>query len=154
MCNEQLSLDPPHVCNPDDVREYVAELKLRADQAEHKLNLIDDAVLLTLKDLTSLEGEKVEVSTKWLRKLWKAAECNFFDRYNELETFLAHWMAMHRILRCAFDLFKSRKYASSNLLKILQALKIACEDAKKILGYQDSLLDLSPEDIVKKTNDE
>lgn len=152
MCNEQLTFDSPHVCDPGKLRAYIAELELRARKAEHKLNVMEDAVLYTLKELPSLEGEKIEVSTKWLRMLWQAAECRF-DKYEEPEAFIGHWMAMHRILCEAFDLFRSRKYGKpSNLLKNLQELKEACEIAKKVLGYQDSVLDLSPEDIVEGHN--
>lgn len=149
LCNDHLDFDRPHECDPVTLRKRIEELEMKARKAEHKLNVIEDAVQHLIKELPSLEGEKIEVTTKWLRLLWKAAECRF-DKFEEPESFLGHWMAMHRILCEAFDLFRSKKHGHpANLLVNLKELWEACERAKVVLGYQTSVFDLSPEDIVE-----
>lgn len=150
MCNEHLTLDPPHVCEREKIIAYVERLEHEARLAEHRLSEIQNAVMKVLQPLSSLDGEEVTVKTEWLRKLWDAANCRWHEA-KIADSFLVHWMATHRILCEAFDLFRSKKYGKSQtLLEKLKDLRDACDKAKETLGYRDSNLDMTPEDLAER----
>lgn len=153
LCNDHFTIDPPHKCNDSKITSYIKKLKTEAHEAEMNLHLMQDDILFLIKEIPSLEKEKVEVSTKWIKSLWQYAGGNFY-RTEDPVSFLSHWMAMHRILCEAFDLFRSKNYKEpKNLLSNLKQLLEVCEHAKTVLGYEDSKFDLSPEDIVNKLPD-
>jgi hypothetical protein len=150
MCGGHLSLDNPHVCDPEKVRERMEELEHQARIAEHRLSDIQNAVMKVLQPLPNLEGEEVTVKTEWLRKLWDSANCQWHEA-KTADSFLVHWMATHRILCEAFDLFRSKKYGKSQtLLEKLRELRDACDKAKDTLGYRDSNLDMTPEELAER----
>lgn len=146
VCDEELT--HTHVCNPEKIIAYVDRLRREARTAESKLSEIQNAVMKVLQPIPHLENEEVTVKTEWLRKLWNAANCQW-DEVKTADSFLVHWMATHRILCEAFDVFRSKKYGKSQtLLEKLRDLREACDKAKETLGYQESNLDMSPEDLV------
>lgn len=58
-------------------------------------------------------------------------------------------MATHGILCKAYDLFRSKRYGKvETTLEKLQNLRAACDRSKEVLGYHDSNLDMTPEDVL------
>ena len=59
-------------------------------------------------------------------------------------------MSLHRILRSSYDLFRSKLYPTQDktLLGKLKSLKEAVDNSREVLGYQDSKLDMTPEDLL------
>ncbi len=151
-CGKQLSLDE-HICNKEDIEKYVAELENDARIAGYNLRTIQNAVFKLLQTSSALsDSEYTVVETEWLKNLWKAAECQWYESKSS-DNFLVCWMSLHRILRKAFDLFRSKTNGKSEtLLQKLQSLREACDKAKETLGYQKSNLDMSPEDLIKCNN--
>lgn len=155
VCNEQLG-PAPHVCDLAKVREYVDRLEDQARVAERRLEDVRNAVYKILQPLDGLEKREegdVLVSGEWLRKLWAAAQCNW-DLMAEARTadsFLTCWIATHRVLRKAFDVFRTGK--GLTLQEKLQALREACNQASEVLGYQSSKLDMSVEDVIQNRRD-
>ena len=149
ICNEQLGFENPHKCDPETIRKYVGSLQDAARLAERRLDDMQNAVFMLIHELPSLEGEEITVKTKWLTRLWEATKCRWYEAETK-EQFLVCWMATHRILCEAFDLFRDEKHGKKEtLLQKLVALKEACTNAQEFLGYKDSKLHLSPEDICK-----
>ena len=146
MCDEQLG-SLPHVCNPDVIVNRINKLENEIRLTENKLNGIKNSVFMLLQSLPSLEGDSVSVETEWIRKIWQAAECQWYENKNP-DKFLVRWISLHRILCEAFDLFKSRK--KEPVLEKLKDLKEACSNAQKLLNYQDTKLDLTPEDLMSR----
>jgi len=147
VCNQQLGT-PPHVCNREDIKKYVDDLEERATTAEFRLNDVKNAVLMVLEQLQSIEGEEVTVKTEWLKKLWAAAKCQWYEA-KDASAFLKRYIALHRILCEAFDLFRTKK--GETLLLKLKNLREACDSANSLLGYEKNQIDklsLTPEDIV------
>lgn len=142
LCDEKLSAN--HVCDKDRLLEHVQTLTRRAQAAEHQLLLTQNAVRMLLKDVPSMELEEIRVKTEWLRKLWDATESKWYKKETATD-FHVKWMAVHRVLSEAFNVFKSKK--SKTLLEKLTELKKFCEEAKIVLGYQDSKFDMSPEQL-------
>jgi len=151
ICDKALGWTPhEHVCDPEKIREHVHELRTRAAVAENRLNSVQDAIFKLLEPLPSLNDETVTVKSEWLRKLWESAQCQWHEA-KTADSFLVRWMALHRILCEAFDLFRSKKYGKTQtLLEKLKDLREACDKAKETLGYQDSKLDMTPEDLAVK----
>ncbi len=147
VCDEQIGFGsiPEHVCDHEKIKALTSKLRDQANAAESKLHDIKNAVFMTLQQLPSLDPEEVTIPTEWLRNLWKAAECQWYSE-KTADNFLSRWIATHRTLCEAFDLFRSKK--SESKLEKLQALREACDNAAELLGYQDSKLDLRPEDLV------
>jgi len=137
-----------HVCNLNEVREYVKLLTNRAMTAEKSAGNLRDAVFMLMKEAPSLDDDTVTVSTKWLRRLWETSGC----RWNNVDTaewFISHWLAMHSILCQAFDVFRSNKHGKhESFIEKLIALRQSCDLAKKVLKYESSVLDMTPEDVV------
>lgn len=151
LCNKHLDITAggSHVCNQEDIRKHVEQLELAARTAERNLDEMQNAVLMILKELPSLEGEKVQVNAEWLRRLWGATKNQWYDA-KTADDFLVQWMVTHRILCEAYDVFRSKKYGhSQTLLQKLTDLREACDNSKAVLGYKDSHFDMSPEDLAK-----
>lgn len=147
LCNAHLTLDP-HECDKEKILRNIQQLEERARIAERNLDDVQNAVFKLLEPLGSLDGEEVTVKTEWLQWLWDAARCKW-HKADTAKSFLCHWMATHRILCEAFDLFRSKKHGHvETKLNKLKHLREACDKAKEVLGYQDSNLDLTPEDLV------
>ena len=146
MCDEQL-MSSPHVCNPTVIINRIHKLENEVRLAESKLNNVKNSVFMLLQSLPSLEGDSVSVETEWLRKMWHAAECQWHENKSP-DKFLVRWIALHRILCEAFDLFRSNKKETT--LEKLRFLKEACDSAKKVLNYEDSKLYLTPEDLMSR----
>ncbi len=148
-CDEPLGWTPHvHVCKPEVIEAYVHRLKEEANTATRRLEDVRDAVFRLLEPMPQIEKlEEVTVSTEFLRKLWQSAQCQWHEAKTP-ESFLVRWIALHRILCEAFDLFRSKKYGKvETLAQKLTALKEACNHAQDVLGYKDSNLDLTPEDL-------
>ncbi len=135
LCNEELCIS--HSCKPENIRKNFEYLEAKARQAENRLEEMRNAVFRLIEPLQTLDKEEITVKTEWLRKLWDTTQCQWYEAKTP-EQFLVRWMAMHNVLRKAFDLFQSKR-SGTDKLKILRE---ACESAKEILGYQDSKFDL------------
>jgi hypothetical protein len=146
ICDEQLSLEV-HVCEPDKIRARIQKLQDATRIAEFRWDKVRNAVYMILQSLPLLGDEKVVIEAEWLRRLWDAADCRWYEN-TSADNFLVRWIAVHRILSEAFDVFRSKK--NETLLVKLQALKKVCDEAKEVLGYQNSILDLMPEDLIEK----
>ncbi len=145
-CDAHLGLNSdPHTCDPDKILAHIDELKNRARTAEHKVTLIQDAVYEVMIDIPSLETDVVSVKPEWLRKLWDAAQCRYYDA-TTADSFLVQWIAMHHLLCEAFDVFRSKR--GETLLGKLKNLRRSADHAKEVFGYEDSKLDLMPDDLV------
>lgn len=160
MCNKDLMCGyredgnhEKHVCKEEDILSHINRLKDTAWKAENNLDSIRNAVLMTIHELPSLENEEVTIKTKWIKKVWDAADCKWYEhnvREGGPEYFLLRWIATHRLLCEAYDLFRSSKYGRvESLLTKLTNLKEAVDNSKEALGYQDIKLDMSPEDLLK-----
>lgn len=148
MCNEHLSFNNKHVCDPENIRKYIRKLELDARDWRKESDDIRDSVFMLLKSLPSLEGDQILVDKKWLEQLWKAADCHWCRGQGEIATiddFHQQWMLTHRILCEAFDVFYG--HAQTPLQK-LQELKEACDRAKQVMYNNDSKFDVTPEDLI------
>jgi len=86
-----------------------------------------------------------------LRKLWNATENQWYEA-KTADDFITCWMVTHRILCEAYDVFRSKKYGhAQTILQKLKDLRKACDESQKVLGYENSNLDMSPEDLIKET---
>ena len=150
LCNEHLGITVggSHVCNQENIRKHVEILERRARDAEFNLKEMQNAVLMILQELSSLEGDKIPVSGEWLRRLCGATKDCWYEAKGA-DDFLVRWMVIHRILCEAYDVFRSKKYGhSQTLLQKLTDLREACGKSKDVLGYNDSHFDQTPEDLV------
>ena len=137
----------PHVCKKEDILANITSLENQARTAVNNLDLIRDQVLKLVVELPDLNGDYCTVKTDLVRKIWEAAECQWYDN-KKVDTFLIRWIAMHTILTAAFRLFKSKPRHS--LKDKLAYLLERCDNAKEVFGYQDSVFDLSVEDLIKE----
>ncbi len=145
ICNEQLN--GKHVCNLENVKKYVNELKESAMVSAKNLAEIQNAVFMILQELPPPSSAAGWAADEWIDRLWEAAKCQH-NNIKTKEQFLVRWTTMHRILSEAFDVFRSVKYGKKeSILDKLKSLKEACKTAQEVFGYQDSKLDLTPEDI-------
>ena len=140
ICDEVVS-ELPHVCDKEKIKAYIKSLQDRANKAERNLEDVQNAVFMILKDLPELQGESISVKTEWLRNLWSTAKCQWYEQ-KSADDFLVCWLATHRILCEAFDLFRSKNIDKE---KKLRDLKDACIQASRILQYNENF-DLGPED--------
>ncbi len=147
ICDEQLSFTESHVCKQEDIVNYIQRLRDDANRSRNFLNDIQNAVLMILQSLPTLDDEQILVETKWLRKLWDAAQCQWHEN-KSVDKFLVRWIALHRTLSESFNLFRSKNHKT--LLEKLTAVREMCDSAKKVLGYEDSRFDLTPEDLVSQ----
>lgn len=99
-----------------------------------------------LKELPSLEGDSIQVSGSWMRRLWDAIQGRWYDA-KDADTFMVHDFAKQNILCAAYDLFREKK--NKTVLDKLKRLKEACESSVKALGYNTKPFTINPEDIVK-----
>lgn len=150
-CNRQMDWGGEHVCKPNDIRYHVAELENRARVAEDNVSDMRNDMYWVLKDLPSLEGDKLEVSGKLIRQLWDAVGGQWYE-HKTADSFLSMWLATHRILCEAFDLFRTKKKGGTTgtVLERLKELRRACDEARIVLGYLDSKFDVTPEELVGK----
>lgn len=149
ICDEQLS--DSHVCDKEVIKKRISTLEERACLAERQSRDMQNAIFMILHTLPTLEGDEVVVKTNDLKRLWEAAKCQWFSA-KTADQFLSCWMAMHKILREAYNVFRSRNFKKNlSLLEKLNNLHKACIESKPILGYQDSNLDKSPEQLMEKT---
>lgn len=77
LCGEDLlglALEEKHVCDHEKIRKNFEELDLAARTAEYRLRNMQNAVMRVFQEIPSLEGDKVEVSTIWLRRLWNVTK--------------------------------------------------------------------------------
>ena len=146
VCNKDLLGDMLHVCKREDIEERIEKLEIARGIAENRLQSIQDAVYRLLEALPSLSEPTSTVDSDWLRKLWNATQCAWYEA-KTADSFLIRWMAMHDILRCAFDLF--RKPDKDSALTKLIRLYEACNRAKEVLGYQSSKFTVSPEQFLR-----
>jgi hypothetical protein len=157
ICNQNLSCCfkadgnyEKHVCKNEDILAYIDNLRNIAGKAERNLDEIRNAVFMTIQDLPSLTPEEITIKTKWIKQVWDAANCKWYENpYNHggPDYFLGRWCSMHRLLCEAYDLFRSKK--GESLLTKLTNLREAVDNSKVALGYQDSKLDMKPEDLLK-----
>lgn len=146
LCNAHLDMSP-HKCDPEAIEAHIFQLENEKWQAQNHLNQVRNTIYNLLKPLETLEGESVIVKGDLLRNLWSAANCEWHNA-KTADNFLSHWMALHKILRKAFDLFRSKKKETP--LEKLNQLKNSVDTAKEVLGYQDSKLDLTLEDFINE----
>ncbi|RJQ25694.1 hypothetical protein C4577_04850, partial [Candidatus Parcubacteria bacterium] len=97
LCGFQGGLGCSHECKKEDIRKHAKYLDLEKRTAEDHLEKMKNAVLMILKNLPSLEGNKIEVSGDWLRKLWNATENQWYEA-KTADDFITCWMVTHRIL--------------------------------------------------------
>lgn len=154
LCDENLGFigGDIHKCDPEKIKSKIKMEKLQklAMDAENHLEDIRNAVYKILQQLPSMDGPKATVDTDWIRRLWDAAECRWWEA-KTADSFLVHWLASHRILVEAFQLFRSKEYGKSvPKLEKLKQLREACDYARKVLGYDKDgdEFDVSPEDLV------
>lgn len=156
ICGEELSFTGDHACDMDKVRKIIKDLNEMVRIKDGTMEIIQDGVLLLFSEIPSVEHlqqENIEVKVHWLRMLWDAANGKFND-VEIADSFLSQWIATHLVLSEAFDLFRSKSFRKNHgLLEKLKELKFACDEAKETLGYQDSILDLTPEDIIKNAKE-
>lgn len=155
LCDKDITSTPRHVCDRADIRAYVTRLVDDNRAAERDLDDIRNGVYKLLQSLPNISGtEEVVVRTDWLRRLWSAAACQWHEA-KTADSFLVSWLATHRILSRAFDLFRSENRRQKVTMRDkLQSLKDACVQAQKVLGYEDSKLDLGSDDVVRLCRDE
>ncbi len=146
ICGEEFGGVNPHVCDPVKIVMHIQELIKSSHDAMAKTDNMRNAVFMLLQSLPSVEGEEVTVKTKWLKDLWAASGAVFY-KPSSMEEFHQKWMALHLILSRSFDLFRDRK-SNGTLQDKLKRLRTVCDNAKEVMGYQDSKFDLSPEDLV------
>jgi hypothetical protein len=149
-CDVDITGDGNHVCSQKAVLALVERLREETRTAEQRLSDIRNAVFRALEELPGREGELVAVPFDRLRQLWDAAQCRWYEA-TTADDFLARWLATHRILCEAFDVFRSVKCGKrETLLEKLLALRAACDAARATLGYENSGFDLTPEDLAAK----
>lgn len=149
LCDEPLSFTgPPHECSREKIMANITRLQDAERVASQKLEDMQNSVLVMLKEVGGpFEGDKVTVNAAWLRRLWDATNNCWYEAKNA-DDFLVQWMATHRILCEAYDVFRSKKYGhKQTLLQKLTDLREACDKSKPILGYNDSHFDVTPEDL-------
>ena len=153
ICDDHsgICVDHKHECTTENIIKNVKRLEEEAATAKRNLDKIQNDVMMLLHTLPSLDGEEISVKTDWIRTLWKAAKCNW-DGEQSADSFIARWLAIHRILCEAFDLFRGGRFNTKEpLLHRLTVLKEMCVNAQEILGYNEkgsSPLFLSPQDII------
>lgn len=154
ICDEYIDYSgDKHVCNKSDILERFRFLEERATKAERRLERINDTALKLFSTLPELDLDMVCVDVVWLKKLWEALECNWDYQGNTLDLFHIQWMATHRVLCEAFDVFRSFHNHGINktpsLLEKLKVLHEFCIKAAKTCNYDDESLDMTPEELVK-----
>lgn len=151
LCDKPLlSSEGNHVCNHENVKNYIHSLKDKIQKAEWDLSQIKDSIVLLLKsvgDIEDLEPLTV-IRSQLLKDLWMSAKCQWYD-HKTPESFTRMYSTHLNLLRSAFNLFRSKSRPPGSFLDKLIDLKKACEDAKIVLGYQSSILDITPEDLLK-----
>ena len=148
LCDQQLGFDGNHFCATANIRKKNERLEKDKRTAERRLDEMQNAVLMLLKELPSLAVERINVDAKWLRRLWDATQGRW-DEAKTADEFLSHWLATHRVLCEAYDVFRTEKYGHpQTLLQKLTDLRIVCDSSKKVLGYEASDFDMTPEDLV------
>ncbi len=152
ICNETLGDNFVHQCDQTKVEAHIEKLQNEAHVAERRLNDIRNAVFMVLQELPSLEGEKVEVNGEWLRRLWGAGDCRWWEA-KSADEFLVRWLATQKILCEAFDLFRSERKGTrpKSTLEQLRALRKACVDAKNLMYNDSSSFNVTADDIVAGT---
>lgn len=145
LCGEQLGHH--HECKTSDILARINKLEDDKRNAELSLDGIRNAVYKILQGFPEAYGGSVEVPYRDIIRLWEAASCRW-HRSQTPEQFLVCWIAVHRILVEAFRVFKTNN--REPLVEKLRALRVACDQAREALGYTDSILDMSPEDVVSK----
>ena len=145
LCGQSVSEN--HVCDREDIRKRMEELHATINRTTRELSAVRNGVEMLLQGLPSLEGKTTTVDTDWLRSLWSASGCLVRDVVGSADCFVSRQSVLHKVLRHSYDVFRSRKKES--LLVKLRGLKRVCEESKEILGYQDSILDMSPEELMK-----
>lgn len=150
ICEEHLNLDEPgpHVCNHDKLVAKVQSLTQERNDAQRKLDDIRLAVKRVLLPVDSLAGEKTEVETEYLRKLWDAAECRWYES-KSADNYLVCKLAHSRVLTEAFALFRERKWGDHTpitLLTKLKRLKEECDRACEVFGWKNTFT-LTPEQV-------
>ena len=145
LCLRPLNLDVAHVCDPDDVRRHVHELKDEAWKDREHCRQVRDRVLVLLAELPSLQGSEVVVRTDLLRDLYAAA-AEPARPEKVADHFHARWASLHRILVSAFDVFRRER----PLAGLLTRLREDCLKAREVMGYQTSELPYSPEDVLRR----
>lgn len=147
MCNEHINFDDVHVCNPDKIKAYVSKLEEDVRDARNKLESMQNAVFMLVQELPSLGTGAVCVDTKWVRQLWLATNCHWY-KVETVDDFHVQWLATHRVLCEAFDVFRAERLEHSRtLLQKLTDLKEACAKAAELM-YPDSGLIITPEELV------
>lgn len=147
VCAELLTEN--HECEKGKIEARMQSLVNATWQSDHKCNEMQNAVLMLMHQLPSLDGEKVEVDTAWLCKLWDTAGSKPDDRPSyrsgSPEQFMTKWTALHQILCASFRLFRSKH---GGLLSKMKWLRERCIHAKEVFGYKDDKFDLSADDLV------
>lgn len=146
ICNQELGT-VPHVCKEEDVIGYIHHLEELSRGAQNKLQHIEDQVLKLVEKLPDLSGPECTISSDLVRAIWEAVDCQWYEA-KTADSFLARWMAMHHVLRFSFDLFRTRGIMTT--ADKLTRLVEACETAKEVLGYQDSVFNLNVADLLKE----
>lgn len=137
-----------HKCDMAVVEKRIEKLEYDRNIAERKLDKIRDSIFFIIQSLPSLDPKEITVETELIRKLWKVAECRDLNA-DTADSFLCQHIAYHRILCESFGIFKSKEFGKSkNLLEKLKEVYEACLNAKKVLGYEDSKFDLTPEELI------
>ncbi len=141
----------PHVCLRESIRLKINNLEERCRKAENRLIDIQESVFRILTEIGFPVDDNCSnlISNELLGRLWRAADCKWHNA-DTASDFHSEWMATHRVLCEAFDVFRSKKYGNrETLLEKLTRLKESCDVAKKVLGYENSELDMTPEQLVK-----
>lgn len=154
VCDETLSDFSGHICNPEKIKSYVNELKERTIRSERKLDSIQNAIMLVVKSLPTLDGNFVTIEKKLLDDIWNAAQCEWFES-KTADSFLTMWLLTHRVMCEAFDVFRSTRFGhKQTLLQKLQYLKESCDEANSALYNNEDGFDCTPEELVNaKTNE-
>ncbi len=145
-CDKQMG-DLPHICEYDDISKRIHELEQRARAAELHATHIGDEIKKLMTTLTTLDNPTVTVSSELIRQIFNVI--NRDKEYSFADSFIVRSMALHSILSRSFDLFRKIAHPSQLREKLIR-LKECCESAKNILGFQDSHLPLTPEDVINE----
>ena len=112
--------------------------------------------------IKTLDKESFTVNSQYLKDLWNSV--NIEHAYysskeyinsinNNAISFLARWIALHQIVSKVFILFKSKR-SSRSWKQIFENLLLQANHIQHIFNYEDSILDLSVEDVMKSIKEE
>lgn len=100
-----------------------------------------------MQSTPNLTEDIVSIETKWLKALWKAAECEWYDDYDP-EKFLSKWICLHSILSSCYRLF--RPVNGTAVKQNLQNIENECNHSKTVFNYHKSVFTLTTEDICQQ----